>query len=154
MVIKTSTQMKHHPSITRTKDHLFSTSDLVYFSHLRWERLRQRSRRTLGDYAQKRRVFFVEEPIYEFIDSWWIDVNQKERDVWVVVPHVLDWVNDDLRQAMYQSLVDELFEQYAIAAPTLWYSTPSAPPLSHHLKFSAVIHNSTNELLTAQSTLP
>ncbi|WOD40274.1 hypothetical protein [Nodosilinea sp. E11] len=119
------------------ENRLSNASDLVCFSHLRWELLEQRSQQILGDYAQEQRVFFIEEPVVEFIDSWWIDVHQNECGVWVVVPHVLDWVSDELRKAMGQSLIDELFEQFAIVTPTLWYSTPSAPlPLTHHLKFS------------------
>lgn len=153
-MIKTSTSTIHRPSITRPEDRLFNASDLVCFSHVRWELLDQRSQQTLGDYAQKRRVFFIEEPVIKFIDSWWIDINQKERGVWVVVPHVLDWVSDELREAMHQSLMDELFEQFAIATPILWYSTPSAPPVTHHLKFSTVVYNGMNELLTAQFILP
>ena len=133
---------------------MLSAPDLVYFSHLRWELLDQNLQQNLGDYAQKRRVFFIEEPIVEFIDSWWIDVNQKESGLWVVVPHVLDWVNDRLRKAMCQGLMDELFEQFAIATPTLWYSTPSAPSFTHRLKFSAIVYNGMNELLAGQSTLP
>lgn len=154
MVIKTSTSTIQRPSITRPEDRLSSASDLVYFSHVRWELLGQRSQHILGNHAQKRRVFFIEEPVIEFIDSWWIDVNQKERGVWVVVPHVLDWVNDELCKAMQQSLMDELFEQFAIATPTRWYSTPPASPLTHPLKGSTVVYNAVNELFTAQSTLP
>lgn len=140
MIIKTGTSNIHNLLPVSAEDRPFSDSDLVYFSPLRWEMLSQRSQQILGDRTQKQRVFFIEAPVVEFIDSWWIDVNQNERGVWVVVPHVLDWVNDELREAMRQSLMNKLFEQFAIATPTLRYSTPSAPPLTQHSKFSA-LHN-------------
>ncbi len=140
MIIKTGTSNIYSPSMVRTEDRLFSDSDLVYFSPLRWEMLSQRSQQTLGDGTQKQRVFFIEAPVVEFIDSWWIDVNQNEWGVWVAVPHVLDWVSDELREAMRQSLVNELIKQFAIATPILRYSTPSALPLTRHSKFSA-LHN-------------
>ncbi|MBD1914430.1 MULTISPECIES: hypothetical protein [Cyanophyceae] len=140
MIIKTGTSNIHSPSTVRTEDRPFSDADLVCFSPLRWEMLSQRSQHILGDRTQKQRVFFIEAPVVEFIDSWWIDVNQNEWGVWVVVPHVLDWVNDELREAMRQSLMNELFEQFAIATPTLRYSTPAASPSTHYSKFSA-LHN-------------
>ena len=140
MIIKTGTSNIHSPSIVRTEDRSFSNADLVYFSPLRWEMLSQRSQQVLGDRTQNQRIFFIEAPVVEFIDSWWIDVNQNEWGVWVVVPPVLDWVNDELREAMRQSLMVELFEQFAIATPTLRYSTPSALPLTRQSKFSA-LHN-------------
>ncbi|MBD2234550.1 hypothetical protein [Phormidium tenue] len=140
MIIKTGTSNSYSPSMVSTEDRLFSASDLVYFSPLRWEMLSQRSQQTLGSRTQKQRVFFIEAPVVEFIDSWWIDVNQNEWGVWVAVPHVLDWVSDKLREAMCQSLMNELFKQFAIATPTLRYSTPSAPPLTHSSNFSA-LHN-------------
>ncbi len=122
MVIKLSASTIHYSSTSSTGDRL-SASDLVCFSHLRWEELNQGAKKKLSNYAQKRRVFFIEESVTEFIDSWWVDINQKECGVWVVVPHVLDWVSEELSEGMYQSLMDELFEQFAIASPTLWYST-------------------------------
>ena len=122
MVIKTSTPTLHFPSMVSTENSLFSASDLVCFSHLRWEGLSQRSRQNLSSYAQKRRVFFIEEPVIEFIDSWWIDISQEECGVWVAIPHVLDWVSEELCKAMHHSLMDELFEQFEITTPTLWYS--------------------------------
>lgn len=140
MIIKTGTPSIHSPSMASTEDRSFSASDLVYFSPLRWELLSRRSQQILGSHTQKRRVFFIEEPVVKFIDSWWIDVNQNEWGVWVVVPYVLDWVSDELREAMCQSLIVELFEQFAIATPTLRYSTPAASPLTHYSKFSA-LHN-------------
>jgi UDP-galactopyranose mutase len=89
---------------------LRKNSDLVCFSHLRWDFVYQRPQHLLNCCAQQRRVFFIEEPVVECIDSWWLDISQRDCGVWVVVPHLPDWVSDELTTAMQQSLMDELFE--------------------------------------------
>ncbi|MEP0891691.1 glycosyltransferase family 1 protein [Leptolyngbya sp. FACHB-16] len=149
-----SPSMLSHPSFLKTEDVLYGNSDLVCLSHLRWDFVYQRPQHLLSRCAQKRRVFFVEEPVVEFTDSWWIEVNEREPGVWVVVPHLLDWVTDELRTAMHQSLMNELFEQFAIANPILWYYTPSALPFTHHLSSSAVVYDCMDELSAFKGASP
>lgn len=128
--------------------------DLVCLSHLRWDSVYQRPQHLLSRCVQKRRVFFIEEPIIEFIDSWWLEISQRECGVWVVVPHLPDWVSDELVAAMHQSLINELFEQYAIANPILWYYTPAALSFTNHLPSSAVVYDCMDELSAFQGASP
>lgn len=116
----------NHLSSLKTDDSLYGNSDLVCFSHLCWDLIDQHPKDLLTQYAKQRRVFFIEEPVIEFTDSWHLDVSERADGIWVVVPHLLDWVIDELRVAMHQSLMNELFEQYAIANPILWRYTPAA----------------------------
>ena len=51
-----------------------------------------------------------------------------------------------MRLAMHQSLMNELFEQFAIANPILWYYTPAALPFTHHLPSSAIVYDCMDEL--------
>lgn len=129
-------------------------SDLICLSHLRWDFVYQRPQHLLSRCVQQRRVFFVEEPIVEFIASWWLEISQRECGVWVVVPHLPDWVNDKLMAAMHQSLMDELFQEYAIVNPILWYYTPAALSFTSHLPSSAVVYDCMNELSAFQGAAP
>lgn len=129
-------------------------SDLVCLSHLRWNFVYQRPQHLLSRCAQERRVFFIEEPVTEFIDSWWLEMNQQECGVWVGVPHLPNWVNDELVAAMHQSLIDELFEQYAIVDPVLWYYTPAALTVTQHLPASAIVYDCMDELSAFQGASP
>jgi glycosyltransferase involved in cell wall biosynthesis len=120
--------------------------DLVCLSHLRWDFVYQRPQHLLSRCAQTRRTFFLEEPIFEFTDSWWIEVSQRECGVWVVVPHIPEFVNEELTAAMQRSLIDELFERCAIANPILWYYTPMALAFSSHLQPCATVYDCMDEL--------
>lgn len=125
-------------SLLEANSLLSSNSDLVCLSYLQWDAVHQRSQHVLSSWAQHRRVFFVEEPVLEPITSWWSEVSERECGVWVVVPHLPNWVSDGLRAAMHQSLMDELFEQYAIANPILWHHTATALSSNNHLSSSAI----------------
>ncbi|MDX2098424.1 MAG: glycosyltransferase family 1 protein [Leptolyngbyaceae cyanobacterium bins.59] len=96
----------------------------------------------------------MEEPILEFIDSWWLEVSKRECGVWVVVPHLPNWVNDKLLIEMQQSLLDELFEEYAIAAPILWYYTPMAMAFSAHVRSSVIVYDCMDELSAFRGASP
>ncbi|MBD0267630.1 MAG: glycosyltransferase family 1 protein [Cyanobacteria bacterium Co-bin8] len=128
--------------------------DLVCLSHLRWDFVYQRPQHLLGRCAQARRTFFFEEPIIEFTDSWWIDVSQRECGVWVVVPHIPEFVNEELAAAMQRSLINELFDCCGIANPILWYYTPMALAFSDHLQPCATVYDCMDELSAFQGAPP
>jgi glycosyltransferase involved in cell wall biosynthesis len=128
--------------------------DLVCLSHLRWDFVYQRPQHLLSRCAQGRRTFFIEEPLFEFTDSWWIEVSQRECGVWVVVPHIPEFVNEELTAAMQRSLIDELFEACAIANPILWYYTPMALAFSSHLKPCATVYDCMDELSAFKGAPP
>jgi hypothetical protein len=67
-----------------------------------------------------------------------------------VVPHLPDWVCDELMASMHQSLMDELFEEYAIINPIFWYYTLAALAFTNHLQSSAVVYDCMDELSTFQ----
>lgn len=144
----------YYPSVSKMNDFLSEGTDLACLSHLRWDFVYQRPQHLMSRCAQKRRVFFIEEPIVEFVDSWWLDITQRECGVRVVVPHLPNWVNDELTTAMHQSLIDELFEEYAIANPILWYYTPAALTFTHHLEASVVVYDCMDELSAFQDASP
>lgn len=130
------------------------TPDLVCLSHLRWDFVYQRPQHLLSRCARSRRTFFVEEPIAEFTDSWWLDISQRDSGVWVVVPHLPEFVNDELMAAMQRSLIDELFAEAHIADPVLWYYTPMALSFSEHLPASAVVYDCMDELSAFKGAPP
>ena len=62
------------------------TFDLVCLSHLRWDWVWQRPQHLLSRCARHRRVFYVEEAIFD--GETRIEVNESESGVHVVKPHV------------------------------------------------------------------
>lgn len=129
-------------------------SDLVCLSHLRWDFVYQRPQHLLSRCAQKRRVFFIEEPIFESGDDWWLEVDRRQCGVWVVVPHLPSGLSGEMIAAMQQSLVDALFAEYAIAKPILWYYTPMALAFTSHLQAAAVVYDCMDELAAFKGAPP
>ncbi|MBD2098323.1 glycosyltransferase family 1 protein [Trichocoleus sp. FACHB-591] len=130
------------------------TSDLVCLSHLRWDFVYQRPQHLLSRCAQGRRVFFVEEPIFEAGDDWWLEVGKRECGVSVVVPHLPSGLKAEMVTAMQQSLIDDLFAEYAIANPILWYYTPMALAFTSHLQAAAVVYDCMDELAAFKGAPP
>ncbi|HEY9761500.1 MAG TPA: glycosyltransferase family 1 protein [Trichocoleus sp.] len=128
--------------------------DLVCLSHLRWDFVYQRPQHLLTRCAQGQRTFFIEEPIVEFADSWWLDISRRDCGVWVVTPHIPEFVNDELAIAMQRSLIDELFAECAIANPVLWYYTPMALAFTGHLQPCATVYDCMDELSAFKGAPP
>lgn len=134
---------------------LFADSpDLVCFSHLRWDFVYQRPQHLLSRCAKDRRVFFVEEPIFEFTDSWRLDIKERECGVWTVVPYLPDLINEEFAVVVQQSLMTELFAQYAISDPILWYYTPMALPFTSHISGRAIVYDCMDELSAFKGASP
>src|SRR5690242_14813336 len=101
-----------------------ANTDLICFSHLRWSHGAQRPQQLMMRFAEKRRVFFVEEPTFAECESH-LAQQAVTSNLSVVTPH-LDrcLAADGERCALAQRrLLEELVTQEAIRLPILWYYT-------------------------------
>lgn len=120
--------------------------DLICFSHLRWDFVYQRPQHLLKRCAQERRVFFVEEPIFDN-GSMRLDISERDPNLRVVVPHLPQGLSSDvaktavLHDMIQRMLVDNNIHQYLS-----WYYTPMALDFTRHLKPLAVIYDCMDEL--------
>src|SRR3954454_7274650 len=64
-----------------------SKPDLVCFSHLRWDFVHQRPQHLLSRCARDRRVFFVEEPLFDN-GSMHLDIAERAGGLKLVTPHL------------------------------------------------------------------
>jgi glycosyltransferase involved in cell wall biosynthesis len=128
--------------------------DLVCLSHLRWDFVYQRPQHLLSRCAKERRVFFIEEPMFEDGGSWQLEVSRRECGVWVVVPHLPKGLSGDLLQAMQQSLIDELLAEHVVINPILWYYTPMALSYTDHLQSGCVVYDCMDELSAFKGASP
>jgi UDP-galactopyranose mutase len=106
--------------------------DLLCFSHLRWDFVYQRPNHLMARAARDRRVFFVEEPVFE------PDVRPELRStrregVVVLTPFLPEGLAPDAVDRLLAGLVDRLVRAERIRRPVLWYSTPMALPWTRHL---------------------
>ena len=122
------------------------TPDLVCLSHLRWDFVYQRPQHLLTRFANERRVFFIEEPI--FVEGpIRLDVSQRESGVYIVVPHLSkEMIVEETVDAIQQEMIDQLFADYGINDYVLWYYTPMAVAWTRHLTPLAVVYDCMDEL--------
>ncbi len=117
--------------------------DLLCFSHLRWDFVFQRPQHLLTRCARERRVFYVEEPIFE--DGITPRLERHLRgNVTVVVPHLPAGQADP--DELQRVLVDDLIAQEDIADYVVWYYTPMALAFTDHLTPASVVYDCMDEL--------
>ncbi|HEY3580747.1 MAG TPA: glycosyltransferase family 1 protein [Pyrinomonadaceae bacterium] len=120
--------------------------DLIVFSHLRWDFVYQRPQHLLKRSAQDRRVFFVEEPVFDN-GTMSLHVSERETNLKVVVPHLPEGLCSEvaktavLHDMVLRMLVDHDIHQYVV-----WYYTPMALDFTRHLRPLAVIYDCMDEL--------
>jgi len=121
---------------------------IITFSHLRWNFVYQRPQHVLSRLARNRRVFFIEEPVYDpsGVLSW--ERSEPEPGVCVCRPHTpveTPGFNDEQESHLIR-LLHQLVEEENLQEYLLWYYTPMALPLGASLNPAAVIYDCMDEL--------
>jgi UDP-galactopyranose mutase len=133
------------------------TTDLVCFSHLRWDFVYQRPQHLLSRCARNRRVFFVEEPIYGN-GSMRLDIRETETGVHVVVPQLPDGLRSEIAiNAVMKEMTRQLFLDHDVSQYIFWYYTPMALNFTNNFNPIASVYDCMDELSAfkgAHSQLP
>ncbi|KYG68055.1 glycosyl transferase [Bdellovibrio bacteriovorus] len=121
-------------------------SDLLVFSHLRWNFVFQRPQHLMSRFATFRRVYFIEEPIFHSADEAELELHQSKEGVTVVVPHLPEKIGAKDHDLVLQKLLDNLMNEEMIEDYAAWYYTPMALNFSRHLSPSVTIYDCMDEL--------
>lgn len=120
--------------------------DLICFSHLRWDFVYQRPQHLLKRSARDRRVFFVEEPIFDN-GSMQLEIHERDKNLKVVVPHLPQGLRSEVAKlAVLHDMVQKLLVENNIQQYLAWYYTPMALDFTRHLHPLAVIYDCMDEL--------
>jgi glycosyltransferase involved in cell wall biosynthesis len=122
------------------------TSDLIVFSHLRWDFVFQRPQHLMSRFAVFRRVYFFEEPIYGMTETPRIHIRETKEDVQVVVPYLPEGTSPQAKEIILSRLVNELLEEEDLQHYNIWYYTPMALPFTRHLNPQSVLYDCMDEL--------
>ena len=87
------------------------TTDLICFSHLRWDFVFQRPQHLLGRAAQTMRVIFWEEPIYTAEPAPRLSDARRPEGVLVVQPHLPWGIDAAAAIVMQRSLLDDMVRE-------------------------------------------
>jgi glycosyltransferase involved in cell wall biosynthesis len=115
------------------------TSDLLVFSHLRWDFIFERPQHVLSRHASHRRVFYFEEPVFGMTDSPRLHLKLSQEGVQVVVPHLPSGMEPSMMDSALSELVNELVYEEDIRDFTAMYYSPAALSFSRHLTPAIVI---------------
>ena len=116
-------------------------TDLLCFSHLRWNFVFQRPQHLLSRAARTMRVVYWEEPVQD--EDAGLQCETTAEGVTVVrprIPHGADPV------AAERALLDAYLAEHPMPRPVLWYYTPRALAFSGHLQGHPTIYDCMDEL--------
>jgi UDP-galactopyranose mutase len=129
--------------------------DVLCFSHLRWEFVYQRPNHLMQRCARDRRVFFMEEPLFDRPAGAASELDMRRVDDGpdVVVPHLAARPSFDLREVErdLRTLLDRFVVEVALRpSPVLWFYTPMALGWARHLatpaRSGAIVYDCMDEL--------
>jgi UDP-galactopyranose mutase len=122
--------------------------DLVCLGHVRWQSAFQRPQHLMTRYARDRRVFFVEQPIFD--DTLETRITVEVHDgVHVVVPHLPRAFGETESISAQRAALEQLLARERITRYVLWYYTPLALRFSSHLTPVGVAYDCIDELSTS-----
>jgi len=120
--------------------------DLLCFSHLRWNFVFQRPQHLMSRCAQSRRVFFIEEPIYEPDKKEHLRTTVCSRSGVRVLTPVLTHQTDAASQTV-KRMLHVYFRSARVSQPIVWvYSPMWLDCLPDNADASAVIYDCMDEL--------
>ena len=128
-----------------------SGTDLLCFSHLRWNFVTQRPQHLLTQAAQHRRVFYWEEPVWHAEVSLeeqtksgsFLEVRHEATSVWIVTPHLCHGSDSNIEQ---RTLLNTFIEQNHVSQFVSWYYTPMSLAFSRDLHADAVVYDCMDQL--------
>jgi UDP-galactopyranose mutase len=129
-----------------------SAVDLVCLSHLRWDFVFQRPQHLMSRFSRDRRVFYVEEAVFD-TEPEHLELKRRDGNVTVVVPHVATGTTEELDAAQAR-LLAQLFEEQEIGDHVLWYYAPMAVAFGQPRKPLAVVYDCMDELSAFSGAAP
>ncbi|GAB4016752.1 glycosyltransferase family 1 protein [Spirosoma migulaei] len=119
-------------------------TDLICFSHLRWNFVYQRPQHLLNRASQTWRVWFIEEPIYGNENR--VELRPISETLTVVVPFLKHGTSHEDAVRQQRAAIDQLLDQHSIHDFIAWYYTPMALTFSDHLTPRLTVYDCMDEL--------
>lgn len=121
-------------------------TDIICFSHLRWDFVYQRPQHLMSRFAQERRVFFIEEPVF-LGDEHSLEIKTVAgSNVNVVIPYLEPGLSNDEMLRRLRVLLNRFIQELDIKQYWLWYYSPMALAFSDHLSPEITVYDCMDEL--------
>lgn len=123
-----------------------TSTDLICFSHLRWNFVYQRPQHLLSRFAKQFRVFFIEEPIFDATDEPFIQITNPIENLNVVVPHLPAGKAEEVTVSTQKELLNKMFVEKEIINYFFWYYTPMSLAFSDQFNPQVIVYDCMDEL--------
>ncbi len=120
--------------------------DILCFSHLRWDFVYQRPQHLMTRFAKQKRVFYIEEPIFNAEHTNHLELKKTENNLIVVTPHLQHGINGQDVEIQQVKLLKDLFEEEEITNYLFWYYTPMAQAIGNSFNPSFILYDCMDEL--------
>ncbi len=122
-----------------------SRTDLVCLAHLRWDWVYQRPQHLMARLARDRRVFYVEEPIFEGEAEPFTLVETRAPGVTRIVPWFAEGYGASIEEPV--RMVRQAIEEAGVTDPVAWIYAPTLMPYMDALPAPrAVVYDCMDEL--------
>ena len=120
--------------------------DLICMSHLRWAFVFQRPQHLMSRFARTRRVFFIEEPVFEDTEPHLRSSVCPKTGVHVQTPVLPCGLNRQQILKLQRTLLNSMLQKNHISDYVVWYYTPMAREFASDLKPGVTIYDCMDEL--------
>ncbi len=114
-------------------------TDLVIFSHHRWEATFQSTHHLATRYAQFRRVFYIEEPVMGKTDMARLHIMDIQNNLQVFVPYLPAGVPTEKQHETLIEMMNEVFDHEAVTEFSVLYDSPELLPMIETLPAKVVL---------------
>ncbi|HYG01017.1 MAG TPA: glycosyltransferase family 1 protein [Chryseosolibacter sp.] len=123
-----------------------TSTDLVCFSHLRWNFVYQRPQHLLSRFSKQFRTFFIEESIFDATTENFLEINNPQENLFVVVPHLIGEKSEEVNVSVQKELLSKLFIDKQITSYFFWYYTPMAVAITDQFNPTVIVYDCMDEL--------
>jgi UDP-galactopyranose mutase len=121
-------------------------TNLLCFSHLRWNFVYQRPQHLLNRFANFFRIYFLEEPIFDSVGSARIVFTRQNDNLYVGVPHLPEGMDELEITGVMTSLVNAFLKDKDLDDFAFWYYSPMAVSFSGKHTPKITIYDCMDEL--------
>lgn len=121
-------------------------SNILCFSHLRWDFVFQRPQHLLTRFANIFNVYYFEEPVLEDISSPYLSKSLREENLWILTPHIPEGYSPKEIADFQEDLLGQFLNKQNLKDFAFWYYTPMALEFSRKFSPSVLIYDCMDEL--------
>lgn len=121
-------------------------TNLICFSHLRWDFVYQRPQHLLTRFSKDYNVYFVEEPVFDSDGDAFISFSKREENLWVGVPHLPNGLSKDEVNELLEDLLHKFLKKEDLSKFIFWYYTPMALAFTETFHPRLIVYDCMDEL--------